>query len=125
MSVAPDYDEVVTLYIRVIKEDSPAAAALFEEIRITCGARAALRAGLAMTLVKIEDQSQRPIPDVSTYAYMLVDYPLALSLLEQAIQCWIKDRYLRKLALGLRPNSDTADSDTEAIKPASHGSWQG
>lgn len=117
MSPTPDYDEVVSLYIRVIRGDSPGAADAIEQIRITCGARAALRATLAMTLVKIEDQRHHPIPDFSRFGYMLVDYPQALPLLEQAIQYWVKDRHLREVSLGLRPKGAVTDSETAGAEP--------
>lgn len=114
MGTVPDYGEVVSLYIRLISEDSPTAAHAIEQIRITCDARAALRATLVMTLVKIEAQRHQPIPDVSVYAYMLVDYPQALPLLALAIECWSKDRRLRAEGLALKPVSDLTDADALA-----------
>ncbi len=94
MSVPPEYDDVVDLYIRLISLDSRAAADAIEQIRITCDARAALRATLAITLIKTEAQRHQPIPDADAYAYLLIDYPQALPLLNQAID---------RLAQGSRP----------------------
>ena len=117
MSVPPEYDDVVDLYIRLISLDSPAAADAIEQIRTTCDARAALRATLAITLIKTEAQRHQPIPDADAYAYLLIDYPQALPLLNQAIEDWLKDRARRVVALGLAPVDGLPKADLEAPIP--------
>ena len=84
---SPDYDDVVTTYIRVIKRDSTEAAAALEKIRSVCGARAALRATLVVTLLKIEKQKGHGIADIHVHNYLIKDYPPAQPLLEYALRC--------------------------------------
>lgn len=82
----PDlYEDVVVLYIRVIKQDSMVAGAAIEQIHAIFGARAALRATLVITLLKMEAKENYYVPDLSIYDYIMEDYLEALLLLEEAI----------------------------------------
>ena len=94
MSLPPDYyDEVVAVYIRMINQDSPQAAEIIQQIHSAYGSRAALRATLILTILKMEAQQDHPIPDSSRYTYyMFREYPEALPLLEKAVKCWRHDR---------------------------------
>jgi hypothetical protein len=79
------YEDIAYLYVRVIKQDSPEAGAVIEQINAAFGARAALRAALVITLLKMEVKENYYIPDLTIYGYIMENYPEAVPLLEQAI----------------------------------------
>ena len=86
MKPIPDlYEDIAEVYIRMIEHDSLEAGAAIEQIHSTFGARAALRATLVITLLKMEVKENYHIPDLSIYGYIMEDYPEAVLLLEQAI----------------------------------------
>jgi hypothetical protein len=111
------YKDVVAVYIRVIQQDSPEAAAAVQQIQATCDSRAALRATLAITLLKMEVQRNQAPSDVSLYTYMFEDYPEALPLVELAIRCWLRDRSLRDTELGRQQNGHNRRADLDASVP--------
>ncbi len=103
------YDDVVSTYVRVIKQDSPEAAAAIEEILAICGTRAALRATLVITLLKMEVQKNHSVEDISIHRYVIKDYPEARALLERAITCWVQAWSIRQAeALGLANENPTS-----------------
>ncbi len=79
------YADVVATYIRVIKQDSPDAAAVVEEIVSTCGSHAGLRATLVLTLIKMEAQKRQADQNIRFHMYLIKDFPEALPLLERAV----------------------------------------
>ena len=79
------YEEIAQLYTRVIKRDSLGAGKAIEQIWVTFDARAALRAGLIILLLKLDVKEKYQIPNGSLYAAVLQDYPDALPLLQDAI----------------------------------------
>jgi len=86
MKPIPDlYEDIAEVYIRMIKQDSLEAGAAIKQIHATFGARAALRATLVITLLKMEVKENYHIPDLSIYGYIIEDYPDAVLLLQQAI----------------------------------------
>jgi hypothetical protein len=89
--VSDVYDDVVSTYISVIKQDSLEAAAAVEEILVSYGSRAALRATLVMTLLKAEAQNNHSVENLSVRRELLNDFPEALPLLERAVACWLLD----------------------------------
>ncbi len=96
------YDDVVATDIHVIKQDSPECAAAIEEILAICGTRAALRAALVITLLKMEVQKNQSVENVKLQTYLIRDYPQAVPLLERAITCWVRAWAIRQgEALGL------------------------
>jgi hypothetical protein len=84
------YDDVVEVYIRMIKRDSPAAAAAIEEIFASFGSRATLRATLVMTLLKMDAQKNHSVENINVQMHLIKDFPEAVPLLERAITCWIQ-----------------------------------
>lgn len=84
------YEDVVRVYIQVIRHDSPQAAAIVESIQSLSGWRAALRATHILTLLKLEIKQHRYFPDLTMYAHIFNAYPEALSLLEEAIHHCLK-----------------------------------
>ena len=81
------YEDVARTYIRVIKRDSLAAGTAIEQIHIAYGGRAALRATLTLTLLKMSVKEHYRIPDLSIYGDITKAYPEALPLLRHAIIC--------------------------------------
>jgi len=112
---AGSYREVVATYIRVLRQDSVEAADAIEQILSLCGARAALRATLVMTILKMEVQQHQAISDISVHAYMLRDNPEALPLLEIAISCWLRDRGIRDAEFDIEHKDDLTSTDDEDL----------
>ncbi len=92
MGPSSDYYDIVVVYIRTIKRESPAAAAAVEEILATYGSRAALRATLVITLLKMEVQKNHSVENISVPMHLVKDFPEVLPLLEQAITCYLQAR---------------------------------
>ena len=111
------YEDVVSVYLRLIKQESPQAAAAIKEILITCDSRAALRATLVITLLKIEVQEHHAIPDTMIYSDMLRGYPQALPLVELAIKHWLHDWSIRDAKLRNGQNNRLPGADAEASLP--------
>lgn len=86
------YDDVVSIYIRVVEQDSREAAAAIEQIRVICGPRAALRATLIVTISKMEFLEQHLLSQVGGNLYLMREFPEALALMDQAlaycVQTW-------------------------------------
>jgi len=78
-------DDVALVYIRLVRKESPDAAALIEQIHRQFGAPAALRAALVITLLKQEIQQYHALPDMGMYTYLLKDSPQAIPFLQEAI----------------------------------------
>ncbi len=79
------YDDVVATYIHVIRRDSPEAAGTVEQILAAYGTRAALRATLVLTLLKMEVQKNHPIDDFDVLTNLIKGFPAALLLMDRAI----------------------------------------
>lgn len=110
------YDDVVSTYVRMLKQDSPEAAAAIEEILALCGTRAALRATLVITLLKMEVQKNHSVMNISSQTYLLKDYPAARPLLERAITCWVQAWSIRQAeALGLGNENPTGVDGRDAL----------
>ena len=69
------YDEVVSTYIRVLKHDSPEAAAAIAQILSIHGSRAALRATLVITLLKMEVEKNHSVENLSIQMQLMKDFP--------------------------------------------------
>lgn len=92
-------EDVVLLYIGLVRQDSAQAAAAVERIQATFGAQAALRAALIITIFRMELMQNRWIPDLSVYAYLIRDFPEAVPLLEYAMGCCLQAWAVHDLAL--------------------------
>ena len=90
-SDADIYSDVVSTYVRVIKQDSPEAADVVEAIRSASGSRAALRATLVITLMKMEAQRNHSLKDIRIERELLGAFPAALPLLDRAVAYWLRD----------------------------------
>src|SRR5450432_10543 len=84
------YADVVLVYISLISQESPQAGAAIEQIQTSVGNRAALRAALIITVLRMEVRQNHWIPDMSVYAYLIEDYPGAVPLLEYAVGCCLQ-----------------------------------
>ena len=119
MQPVPDvYADVLLTYLQVIKQDSVEAAAAIQEIWAGYGSRAALRATLVVTLLKMEIQQKRYLTDSSIQSSLLIDYPKAVHLLERAITSCLRAwdiPYVEPLALNLSYPTDTC---VESASPA-------
>ncbi len=91
MTAASDlYEDVVLVYVRLIRPVSEAAAGAIEQIHADFGSHAALRAALIITVMKMEVQQNDWLPDISLYGDLLADYPDALELTKYAIACCLQ-----------------------------------
>ncbi len=79
------YNDVVATYIHMIKRDSPEAAGTVEQILAVYGPRAALRATLVLTLLKMEAQKNHAVGDIDAQTHLIKEFPAALPLLNRAI----------------------------------------
>ncbi len=79
------YEDVALVYTRLVRQESQEAAAAIEQIHVSFGAHAALRAALIITILKMEVQQNHWIPGIGLYAHLLEDYPEALPLTKQAM----------------------------------------
>jgi len=84
------FEDVALVYIRLVSQESQEAAVAIEEIQAAFGSRAALRAALIITILKIEVQQNHWLPNIGLYAYLLADYPDALPLTEVAMRCCLQ-----------------------------------
>jgi hypothetical protein len=109
------YDDVVTVYLSMFKQDSPEAAAAIEEILSICGSRAALRATLVITLLKMEVQKNHSVENISIQTHLIKDFPEALPLLERAITCWVHAWGIRHEELLGLINGNPTSADRESI----------
>jgi hypothetical protein len=108
------YDDVVSLYIGLISQDSPQAGAAIEQIQTTIGTAAALRAALIITVLRMEVQQKYWIPDIQVYATLIQDYPQAVPLLEFAIGCCFQVWGVNESELALLKMRDGSKSGTES-----------
>lgn len=79
------YKDIANLYTHIIKQDSPEAGAAIEQIHAIFGARAALRATLVLTLLKMEVKENYHASAIRIYGCIFDEYPEAVQLLDQAI----------------------------------------
>jgi hypothetical protein len=84
-------DDTLSAYIQLVRQDSPAAAAVIEQIQLLFGAHAAFRAALILVLLKNEVQPYHALPDIGMYTYLLKDTAEAIPLLEEAITYCLAD----------------------------------
>ena len=91
------YEDVVSLYVSLISQDSPQAGAAIEQIQTTIGSQPALRAALIITVLRMEVRQNHWIPDILVYAYLIQDYPEAIPLLEYAVGCCLQVWGIRNL----------------------------
>ncbi len=77
-SSSESYDDVARVYIQLIRKVSDEVAEDIEKIYALCGAHAALRAALVITLFKIEALQNEWVPGIRIYAHLLEEYPEAL-----------------------------------------------
>jgi hypothetical protein len=92
----PD-DDVALVYIRLVRKESPDAAAVLGQIYQQFGARAALNAALVLTLLKQEIQHNHSLPEMTSYTHLLKDYPEAMPFLSVAITCCLHDWSLAEI----------------------------
>jgi len=78
-------DDVTLIYIRLVRKESPDAAAVLEQIRSRFGAPAALRGALVITLLKQEIRHYHIHQDIENYIHLLNEYPDAMPLFSEAI----------------------------------------
>jgi hypothetical protein len=117
-SASNPYEDVVLVYIGLVRQDSPQAASAIEQINSTVGAQAALYAALIMTIFRMELKQNIPIPDMSVYTYLIRDYPEAVLLLEYAIGCCLQAWGIQYLDLLDLKIGDPANSEVKA--PTQH-----
>ncbi len=108
-----EYEEVVSAYIGLVRQESVQAAVALERIHVKVGSRAALRAALIITIFRMELKQNRWIPDMSVYAYLINEYPEAVSLLEYAMGCCLQVWGIGDLQLAHLTMSDLANSDAQ------------
>ena len=97
MDTASDrYEDVASVYIRLVWLENKEAGAALELINAAFGAHAALRAALIIMNLKMEIQHNHWIPSIGLYAHLLEDYPDALPLAKYAM-----NRYLAHWVLPL------------------------
>jgi hypothetical protein len=114
------YEHVVSVYIGLVRQDSPHAAAAIEQIHAAVGAQAALHAALIITILRMELKQNRWIPDMSVYAYLFKDFSQAVPLLEYAIGCCLQAWGIQDLKLVQLRMSDPANSDAQIQIAAPH-----
>jgi hypothetical protein len=86
MDTASDpYEDVAFVYIRLVILESREAAGVIMRIYTAFGSRAALRAALIITLMKIEIHQNHWVPYIGLYLHLLDDYPDALPLAKYAM----------------------------------------
>jgi len=91
MEIASDlYENVAVVYTQLVRQESQEAAAAIERIHTAFGARAALRAALIITILKMEVQQNHWIPSIGLYAHLLEDYPDASPLTKYAMTCCLQ-----------------------------------
>jgi hypothetical protein len=117
-SASNPYEDVVIVYIGLVRQDSAQAAAAIEQIHSTVGSQAALRAALIITIFRMELKQNHWIPDMSVYAYLIKDYLQAVPLLEYAIGCCLQAWGIRDLELAHLKMSDPANSDAKEARTA-------
>ncbi|MEO8392243.1 MAG: hypothetical protein ABI700_04545 [Chloroflexota bacterium] len=81
------YKDAARVYIRLIKRDNLEAGLIIEQISITYGAQAAVRAALVIALVKMSVKENYRIPDLSLSSGILENYPDVLPLVKHAVAC--------------------------------------
>ena len=113
------YEDVVLLYVSLISQDSPQAGAAIEQLQIIIGTQAALRAALIITVLRMEIRQNHWIPDMSVYAYLIQDYPQAVSLLEYAVGCCLRVWGIHNLK-SVSQMDAPAKTDTEASQITPH-----
>jgi len=92
VETASDLDEeVILVYIRLVRQESREAAAAIELIRAAFGSRAALRAAVTITILKMEVHQNHWIPYFRFYANLLECYPEALPLTQYAAICCLQE----------------------------------
>lgn len=111
------YADVVATYLQVIRQYSPLAAAAVDEILSTCGSRAALRATLVLTMVKMEVQKRPADQNIRLHMYLIRDFPAALPLLERAITAFLQARTVAALELPGSAGIDVAGATEEPSVP--------
>ncbi|MEO8397870.1 MAG: hypothetical protein ABI700_33060 [Chloroflexota bacterium] len=83
-------EDIALVYIRLVEQESREAAGALELIRDAFGARAALRAAVMITILKMEVRQNHWIPFFRFYADLLKDYPAALPLTKYAALCCLQ-----------------------------------
>jgi CheY-like chemotaxis protein len=84
------YEDVALTNIRIVRQDSPAAADTIEHIHANFGSHAALRAALIIRLLKMEVQQNHWLPGIGLYVHLLADYPDVLPLTKYAMTCCLQ-----------------------------------
>ena len=84
------YQDLLLIYIGLIRKDSPQAAAAIEQMYVSIGGQAALRAALIITILRMEIRQNNWVPDISVHAYLIHPYPEAIPLLEYAMGCCLQ-----------------------------------
>lgn len=107
-------EDVLIVYIKLVRQESVHAAAALEQIYVAIGAQAALRAALIITIFRMEVKQNHWIPDMRVYAYLIQDYPEAVPLLEYAIGCCLQAWGIHDLGLIHLKINDPADWDGQA-----------
>jgi hypothetical protein len=103
-------EDVALVYIRLVRKESPDAAAIIEQIYVHFGPRPALRAALIITLMKQEFQ-QQSLPDTGMYTCLLLEFPEAAPLLEQAITCCLQTWGIPQIAKNGRGKGQPTQND--------------
>lgn len=118
-AASTEYEEVVSAYIGLVRQESVQAAVALERIHVKVGARAALRSALIITIFRMELKQKQWIPDMSVYAYLIRDYPQAVPLLEYAMGCCLQVWGIGDLQLAHLTMSDPANSGAQAASNTS------
>ncbi len=110
-------EDVVLVYVDLISQDSPQAAAAVLQISAAFGAPAALRAALILTIFRMELKHSHWIPDVSVYDYLFKDYAEALPLLEYALGCCLQAWSIHDLELAQLKLNNPASAEARKGLP--------
>ncbi len=84
------YDDLVLCYCGLVRQVSPKAADVIEQIDADFGSQAALRTALIITILKTEVQTNDWIPSIDLYDDLLEDFPATMPLAKRAMTCWLR-----------------------------------
>jgi hypothetical protein len=83
-------EDATLVYIRLVRKDSPEAAAIIEKIYVAFGSHAALRAAVMITILKVEIQQNHWLPYFDLYTHLFEDCPDAVPLTKYAAACCLQ-----------------------------------
>lgn len=89
------FEETTLVYTRLVAQISDEAAAAIRQIHAAFGCHAALRAALIIMILKMEVEQNHWVPHFIIYMHLIGDYPDAIPLAQQAMECCLQVWTLR------------------------------